>query len=150
VTVKVGEGGRVCAYSQGSVDLVVDVTGWWGAAGRYAYAPVAPFRLVDTRDTPGYTRLSAGATMRVRATGVGGVPSDARAVAANITVVEPSAAGFVTVWPCDERPLASTGNYQAGAIRPNAAAVAVSPTGDLCLFSMAATDVVIDITGSWS
>jgi subtilisin family serine protease len=150
VTVKVGTGGRVCAYSLGAVDLVVDVNGWWGSAGRYAYTPVAPFRLADTRETPGLTRLAAGATLRVRATGVGGVPGAARAVAANITVVDPSAAGFVTVWPCNERPLASTGNYRAGAVRPNAAAVAVSPEGDLCLFSLAATDVVIDLTGYWS
>jgi hypothetical protein len=71
-------------------------------------------------------------------------------VAANITVVDPSAAGFVTVWPCNERPLASTGNYRAGVVRPNAAAVAVSPDGDLCLFTLASTDVVIDLTGSWS
>ncbi len=150
VTVKVGSGGRVCAYSLGAVDLVVDVNGWWGSAGRYAYTPVAPFRLADTRDTPGLTRLAEGATLRVRATGVGGVPANARAVAANITVVDPSAAGFVTVWPCNDRPLASTGNYRAGAVRPNAAAVAVSAEGDLCLFSLAATDVVIDLTGYWS
>ncbi len=150
VTVKVGTGGRVCAYSLGAVDLVVDVNGWWGDAGRYAYTPVAPFRLADTRDTPGLTRLGAGDTLRVRAAGVGAVPAGARAVAANITVVDPSAAGFVTVWPCNERPLASTGNYRAGAVRPNAAAVAVSAEGDLCLFSLAATDVVIDVTGYWS
>lgn len=150
VTVKVGTDGRVCAYSLGALDLVVDVNGWWGSAGRYAYTPVAPFRLADTRETPGLTRLAAGATLRVRAAGVGGVPANARAVAANITVVDPSAAGFVTVWPCNERPLASTGNYRAGAVRPNAAAVAVSSEGDLCLFSLAATDVVIDLTGFWS
>jgi hypothetical protein len=148
--VKVGDGGRVCAYSLGAVDLVVDVNGWWGSAGRYAYTPVTPFRLADTREGLGASRLDAGSTMRVSAVGIGGVPGGARAVAANITVVDPAAAGFVTVWPCGDRPLASTGNYQAGAVRPNAAAVALSPSGDLCLFSLAATDVVIDITGFWS
>jgi hypothetical protein len=71
-------------------------------------------------------------------------------VAANVTVVDPSAAGFITVWPCGVRPMASTGNYRAGAIRPNAAIVAVSAGGDLCLFTLATTDVVIDITGYWS
>lgn len=150
VTVKVGEDGRVCAYSQGEVDLVIDVNGWWGSAGRYAYVPVDPFRLADTRNSPGLTRLIAGSTLRVMAAGVGSVPAGARAVAANITVVDPSAAGFVTAWPCDDRPLASSGNYRAGAIRPNAVAVAVSTSGDLCVFTQSATDVVIDITGYWS
>ncbi len=150
VTVKVGDGGRVCVYSQGAVDLVVDVSGWWGSTGRYAYAPVAPFRLADTRETPGLSRLAAGAVLRVRATGVGGVPTNARAVAANVTVVDPSDAGFVTIWPCGERPTASAGNYRAGAIRANAAIGAVTVDGDLCLFTLATTDVVIDITGYWS
>ncbi|HYN33262.1 MAG TPA: PQQ-dependent sugar dehydrogenase, partial [Ilumatobacteraceae bacterium] len=46
--------------------------------------------------------LPAGQTLEVQVTGVAGVPSDAVAVALNMTVVNAVAAGFATVYPCGQ------------------------------------------------
>jgi hypothetical protein len=49
--------------------------------------------------------------------GIAGVPADASAVALNITAVDPTRAGFLTVWPSTEpRPQTSSVNVAAGDI----------------------------------
>src|SRR4051795_11824020 len=63
-------------------------------------APLAPARIVDTRDGIGATRLVGGVGTRLQVTGQGGVPSDAKAVLANVTVTAPTAGGFLTTWNC--------------------------------------------------
>ena len=46
-------------------------------------------------------------------------PVDAVGVAMNVTVVEPDAPGYVTVWPCgDDQPTASNLNYAGGQTGP--------------------------------
>jgi hypothetical protein len=47
VLAKPGVGGKVCFYSDKAVDIVVDVSGYFGAAS--GFMPVGPFRDVDTR-----------------------------------------------------------------------------------------------------
>ena len=81
--------------------------------------------------------------------GQGGVPATgATAVTLNITAVEGEAAGYLTAFPCGGTPpLASSVNYGAGQIVPNAAAVAIGDGGAVCIFSFAAAHVVVDVTG---
>jgi hypothetical protein len=65
-----------------------------------------------------------------------------------VTVVSPDAAGFVTVYPCDvERPLASNVNFVAGQVVPNGVIAPVSANGEVCIYSLAPTDVVVDLAG---
>ena len=83
------------------------------------YQPVVPERLLDTRGGP---RPAAGQTIELQVTGAGtrGIPADAVAVALNVTVTEPAAATYVTVWPCGQtRPTASNVNVAAGQTLPN-------------------------------
>jgi hypothetical protein len=69
-------------------------------------------------------------------------------VAVNVTAINPSLEGFVTVFPCGEAlPLASTLNFTAGAIVPNAAMVKVGAGGSVCVFSNVETDLVLDVNG---
>jgi hypothetical protein len=76
----------------------------------------------------------------VPATGVG-------AVALNVTVTDPSGAGFITVYPCGSRTLVANVNYVAGQTVPNAVIAPVSPTGTVCFYSHATTDLVVDLNG---
>jgi len=79
------------------------------------------------------------------------VVGDAAAVVLNVTVTDPQASGFVTVYPCgSERPNASSLNYVAGATVANAVVVKVGDGGQVCLFSQAATDLIADVNGYFS
>jgi hypothetical protein len=65
-----------------------------------------------------------------------------------VTVTNPAAAGFVTVWPCGtQRPLASNLNYVAGENIPNLTISRLGAGGQVCFFSMVATDLVADVSG---
>ena len=46
--------------------------------------------------------LLAGGVLQLQVGGNAGVPMDASAVVMNVTVTNPAAAGFVTVWPCGQ------------------------------------------------
>lgn len=115
------------------------------------YAPAtSPARLLDTRSGLGATagKLLAGRTLTLQVTGRGGVPSTGvAAVALNVTVTAPAAAGFVSVYPGPTRPIASTVNYVAGQTIPNQAVVKVSSTGRVTVYAHSTTHVVVDVLG---
>lgn len=108
--------------------------------------PLTPARLIDTRET---VELGSGIVRTVKAAGYGGVPvTGAGSVLLNVTVVDASRDGYLTVYPCGSTaPLASNLNYATGQTVANAVQVGLSDEGDLCVVSFAATDVVIDVAG---
>ncbi len=76
------------------------------------------------------------------------VPTNARAVALNITGVGPVAAGFATVWPCaSPRPDTSNLNFVAGDVVANSVIAPVGPDGAVCFYSSVGTDFLVDIAG---
>lgn len=113
--------------------------------------PITPSRLVDTRISLGATRLSAFSQKRIQIGGRNGVPSNAQAVSANVTVVSPDVGSYLTVWNCStERPEVSTLNFAADQIVPNGANIPLDSSGGLCVYSPSATDLVIDVNGYFS
>ncbi|MEO6570422.1 MAG: CAP domain-containing protein [Ilumatobacteraceae bacterium] len=111
-------------------------------AGRSTFEPVTPFRLVDSRTSTGAVRLAAGAITRV-AVGT----SDIVAVSANFAAVAPAANGFITAYNCTtELPTVSTLGYEPSQTVANQAIVPLQD-GDLCLFSLVDTDVIVDVNG---
>jgi hypothetical protein len=151
-TVTVGGQGRICLFSLASSDVVVDLAGWYG--GTETYVPRTPKRIVDTRAT-GQSRLAAGGALVVDVTASAAPNPDA--VTFNLTAVAPSAAGYLTAFPAEadgscnagSRPTASNVNYVSGQIVPNLATVSVGGHGHVCVFSLAATDVLVDLAGSY-
>lgn len=96
----------------------------------------------------GSGRVAAGSVTELQVAGRGGVPQDATFAMANITVTGPLAPGYVSAYPCDAaRPNASTVNFAAGETVPNAAVVALSATGSVCLYSSAAAHLIVDVSG---
>jgi hypothetical protein len=140
--------------SLGAYELSVD-----GAAGappppplavcRSAFTPVKPARLVDTRNGLGAVgRVAAGRQVVVQVADGVRVPADATAAVVNVAAVNPSAAGFITVYPCsDGVPDTSTLNFVAGQTVANTTIAALSPAGQLCAWTYAETDILVDITG---
>jgi hypothetical protein len=97
------------------------------------------------------TRLPAGSTTTVKVAGVGGVPADATAVSLNLTVTNPRTPGFLTAYPCGEtRPLASNVNFTSDDTVAGAAIVPVAADGTVCVFTSAATHLIVDVMGSFS
>ena len=53
------------------------------------------------------------------------------------------------MFPCGEsRPLASNVNYAPGDVVPNAVLAKVGAGGKVCIFTLAETDIVVDVNGS--
>jgi len=146
VAVGLGTNGEVCVSSFATSHVVADVLGWFGAKAPGGYVPLTPARILDTRAGAG--KVGAGQTVRVPVLGAGGVPATGvSAVAVNITVDQPSGAGFVTVFPCGgAMPLASNLNYTAGQVVANVATAPVAD-GAVCVFTWAATHVIVDVAG---
>ncbi len=139
--------GQLCAWTNSETDILVDITGWLSPSGASRLTPIGPTRVTDTRSGVGGTRLGAGQTMAVDFNGA--IPAGSNAVAVNVTAVNAAAPGFLTVYPCSgARPNTSTVNYVGNEARPNNTIVGLS-AGRMCIFSDAATDVLVDLLGSF-
>ena len=156
VIAPIGSNGKVCIYAFAETELVVDVAGWFEGD---AFVGATPQRSVDTRDGTGgqLGQLVENAPLTIKVTNIaaktaGGadtlVPMTTSAVALNVTVVNPAAAGFVTVYPCDvPRPLASNVNFVAGQVVANGVVAPAGSNGEVCVYSLSATDIVVDLAG---
>ena len=150
VITPVSADGNICLFSSANAYLIADINGWF-ATGT-GLTPLTPARLFDTR--PGEAQGAVPVDQRpygdlqVHITGAAGVPiSGVGAVSLNVTVVGPTEAGFVTVYPCGQRPLTSNLNYTTDQTVPNAVITPVSADGNICLFSSANAYLIADIDG---
>jgi len=91
------------------------------ADGPFQFYPVIPCRIVDTRgpvSATGGPALTSGSTRSFPidvAPAACGVPSTAKAAALNVTLVQPTLEGFLSIWPyLTQMPLVSTINAAAG------------------------------------
>ncbi|MCX6522548.1 MAG: hypothetical protein NTZ21_17965 [Actinobacteria bacterium] len=105
---------------------------------------------IGSAETPSLgSPLAAGAVLAVEVAGIRGVPADADAVALNVTVANPRADGYLTVFPCGEAPpVASNLNYtRADRAVPNAVVARVGRDRSVCVTSSADVDVIVDVAG---
>jgi hypothetical protein len=144
----VGPAGTVCVSSYAPSHVLVDVMGWFAAGA--SFTPVTPRRIVDTRRAQGAPAgpVPTGSVLTVDLPALGGVPAGSPAAALTVTVVDPRADGYATVFPCGgTAPVASDLNYRAGADVPALTVAPLAPDGRVCIFTYAAADVVVDLSG---
>lgn len=93
--------------------------------------------------------LRAGQVLEVPvAGGSTGVPSDAKAVALNVTATEARSSGYLRAFPCGATaPGTSNLNFVAGQTVANAVTVGVGAGGKACIQASADTHVVVDLSG---
>jgi hypothetical protein len=116
--------------------------------GASTYAPVAPYRILDTRDGTGFAqrRVNAGEAFTLALTGV---PAGATAVVLNLTATDAADAGYVTVYPTGfARPNASSINVSGpGQTIANLVTVPVGAGNTVDIFAQPSVNLVADVQG---
>jgi hypothetical protein len=115
---------------------------------------VTPCRVLDTRNAVGPLggpSIGAGGSRSFVATGNCNVPAGAVAISANVTVVNPAAAGDLIVYPngLSSPPTASTLSFSTGRTRANNAIVYLASDGSFLVKNNAAgaLDLILDVNG---
>ncbi len=153
--VPAGVDGAVSVFATGDTDLVIDVNGYFIDFGtqpaELAFYPVAPCRVVDTRNAAGPLGGPAiGTAPRDFSPRLSNcnIPASARAYSLNATVVPNGPLGYLTLWPAGSaRPLVSTLNAGGGGIVANAAIVLAGTNGFVSAYGSSSTHLVLDING---
>jgi hypothetical protein len=143
-----GSSGEMCLYSNTSVNLAIDVYGYFLTTSELSYQGMTPTPLIDTTSglsAPG--RLAARRTLIANLWASGIIPVGSAAVAVNITGILPSKNGYLTAYNCGRRPLVTNVNPTVGTTKSNFAIVPLSPAGLICLYSLTAVDVKVDVLG---
>lgn len=145
--------GSVCIFSSGRTHVLADVQGSFSPDAFEALQTST--RLYDSR--PGFPTIDgpsseslriAGSSTRIEVSGRGGIAADARTAILNVTVVDPTLAGYVTVYPCGATPpTASNVNFAAGQTLPNLVVATLTEDGSICVFTNVETHVVVDAFG---
>lgn len=113
------------------------------------YTALVPYRALDTRQKGEGGALGAGATRSLKVTGVGGVPSDAKAVLVNLTLTDPTKSTKVTLYPNGgTRPSVSSAIVGKGGTVAHLVEAAVGHDGSVSIHnSSGSVDVVVDVEG---
>ena len=117
--------------------------------GASAFRGVSPLRVLDTRTTD---KPGAGSYSPVVIAGLAGVPSSATAVVLNVTAIDATGEGYVTVFPWGESlPNTSNVNIKSfGQMVPNLVTVRLGSGGMVGLFTSISANLLVDVFGYYS
>ena len=114
-------------------------------AGARVYSDLA----ADTVQTAA-TRRPAGTVSQIAVAGIHGVAADSLAVSANLTVVNPRSAGYLSVYPCgSERPVVSNINVMPAQTLATTVVVPIGADGTVCIYQSIDAHVLFDQTGAF-
>ncbi len=154
--VPAGAGGAVSVYVTDPANVILDINGYFQLAGSDSleFYPLAPCRVVDTRNAPGELGGPALVGGQERdfpvMTSNCQIPSDGLAYSMNFTVspVHNKPLGYLTVWPSGQnQPIVSTLNNPTATIVANAAIVAAGTNGAIAIYPDQETNLIVDING---
>ena len=153
IVAQLSETGTACIYARTTTHLIVDATGT--ATTESPYTPLTPARLADTRASGGTVdgahaavgSIAGETVLEVQIGDRGNIAGDARAAALNVSVADAAGNGFLTIYDCGARPLASSINYGPGRVVNNEIITKLSPTGSICIYARTTTHVIIDAAG---
>jgi outer membrane protein assembly factor BamB len=151
---KVDSQGRLSVYNAGgTVDVAVDLDGYFARDAAAGFTPLTPARAVDTRSGRGVRagKVGPGGTITVKVAGTLGVPSSgAAAVVLNVTAVNASQTTYVSAYPTGFTGGPSTSNLNVPVGRAVADLVIskVSAAGDVSFYNRGGSvDVIADVIG---
>jgi hypothetical protein len=119
-----------------------------------SFFTLTPCRVADTRNPSGPfggPALVANSARDFQVTGQCGVPATAKAVALNVTIVDPNASGDLRIYPTGTaQPLVSTINFGPNQVRANNTVMPLSATGQMtvfCAMPSGSTNFLFDVSG---
>jgi hypothetical protein len=117
-----------------------------------AFYVVTPCRVLDSRGPNGPRggpAIGNGQTRVVQISGTCGIPAGATAIAANVTAVLPSSAGFLALYPTGAAWSGTTTlSYRTGKTRASNSIVALNASGQATVLNDGSTlHFIIDVTG---
>ena len=142
-----------------------------GSSSASSFVPVSPVRVLDTRSDLGLAAVRDGVAGTLKVTGsiptatsngvvnAVVVPAGATAVVLNVTAVNPTASGYMSLRPGDATgaPTVSTLNVTAGGTFPNGATITIPTTGahagqiqvwyEAEYTTVGSTELLIDVAG---
>ena len=116
---------------------------------------LSPCRILDTRDAVGVLggpSIPAFSDRQFPASGICGIPSTAKSLVANLTVVNPPSSGFLRTYAGDVTlPVSTSVAFNAGSVRGNNVVLRLSVNGGTVFAirndSNAPVDVILDVSG---
>lgn len=150
----IGPDGDICLFTTSNTHITIDVVGFIPDGTNYT-SLADQSRFLDTRDQgvtvddlfKGGGPVTGGEFVEFDIAGRAGIPATVSTVTMNVTAVTPTGTGYVTVYDCDELPLASSLNYIDGVNGGNEIIASVNTDGKVCLFTSTTTQLAADITG---
>ncbi|MCB9821035.1 hypothetical protein H6798_00650 [Candidatus Nomurabacteria bacterium] len=156
-TLKLGSNGEITIYngSSSTIHLISDIMGYYssvnGPDGMRLNQSNSYTRVLDTRTGTGApkARINAHSSIKVPLTSMNGYDS-AAAVYGTLTAVNPSAIGYLTIYPSDEeQPLASIINFYPSKNVANSTIVGLGANKEITIYngSSGTVDVIFDAKG---
>ena len=146
-----GSSGEVSVYPTNDTDLIIDINGYFAAAGQGGLSlyAVTPCRVIDTRHVGTGQPFSGTLSPPVDVVNSPcGVPATAQAYVLNATVVPVVSLGYLTLWPDGtDQPLVSTLNAADGSLSNNMAIVPAGTQGKIDAYAgNGLTQLILDIS----
>jgi uncharacterized repeat protein (TIGR03803 family) len=146
-----GSSGEVSVYPTNDTDLIIDINGYFAAAGQGGLSlyAVTPCRVIDTRHVGSGQPFSGTLSPPVDVVNSPcGVPATAQAYVFNATVIPVSSLGYLTLWPDGtDQPLVSTLNAADGSLTNNMAIVPAGTQGKIDAYAGSGlTQLIVDIS----
>jgi hypothetical protein len=157
--VQLGPDGSVDVFSENGSQVIVDVAGYFTddsapLSRSGLFIPITPIRVLNTRDSLNYDLAITGkpgpnSTTYARVGESGGIDTGfAGSVVTNVTAVDATAAGFVTVYlNGSPKPDTSSLNPAKGETVPNHATTALGTSGDIAIHTTAGAHFIVDAFG---
>jgi len=153
VTVKVGSNGQVSLYNNsGSVNVIIDVVGYFEPGTGAAFHPLSPVRITDSRPSSQvgpYASPWGGGVTRSIGVATGGVPTSAVGVLMNVTVTDTTGNSHLDLWPAGHvKPSSSSLNWAPGWTIPNSVTAKVGTNNQVNVYNnTGSTNVIVDTAG---
>ena len=161
--------GAACAVSLGGGAFGI-VKATVSSGERAVYVPISPVRVLDTRSDIGITTINDATPALLTLTGniatttgpQTAVPVGASGVVVNVTAINPTSEGFVSLRPGDAagEPAVSTLNVTAGGTFPNGATITLPTSGgsagqiqiwyEAYASTGGTTDLLLDVVGYYT
>jgi hypothetical protein len=157
--VKLGDDGSVDVFSENGSQIIVDVAGYFTSdfaplSRSGLFIPITPVRVLSTRDGVNYDPAVTGkpgpnSTTYARVGESGGIDTGyAGSVVTNVTAVDATNPGFVTVYLTGSpKPETSTLNPAKGETVPNHTTTALGTSGDIAINTTAGAHFIVDAFG---